>query len=117
MPFLDLTVNVPIADIKALTLELSKAASQILAKPETAIGVRIRVDEALAFGGTFEPAFWLSIVNLGITRETNEAHIKALSEFLTQKLGLPNDRGLIAFIDPGRENLGFKGTTIATLLG
>ncbi|KAL1761620.1 Tautomerase/MIF superfamily [Schizophyllum commune] len=117
MPFLDLTVNVQIADIRALTLELSKAASQILAKPETAIGVHIRVDEALAFGGTFEPAFWLSIVNLGITRETNEAHSKALSEFLAQKLGLPNDRGLIAFIDPGRENLGFKGATIATLLG
>ena len=40
----------------------------------------------------------LTQVNLGITRETNEAHSKALSEFLAQKLGLPNDRGLMCVL-------------------
>ena len=33
--------------------------------------------------------------DLNTTREINEARSKALSEWLTEKLGLPNDRGLM----------------------
>ncbi|KAL1681173.1 Tautomerase/MIF superfamily [Schizophyllum commune] len=114
MPLVDLATNVSVADVKALSLELSKAAAQILGKPEAFVGVRIQAGEVLSFGGSHEPAYMLSVTDLNTTREINEARSKALSEWLTEKLGLPNDRGLIAFIDPGANNLGFKGTSIVT---
>ncbi|KAL1685590.1 Tautomerase/MIF superfamily [Schizophyllum commune] len=136
MPVLDLTVNVQIPDAKALSLELSKVGAKILGKPESYISVLIKVNETLTFGGTHDPAFQLVITSLGnVNPAANEKYSKAFSEFLKEKLGLPNDRGymfvhllplhqirmlthhLRAFIDPGNANLGYQGTTFATIFG
>ncbi|KAI4523220.1 Tautomerase/MIF [Schizophyllum commune Loenen D] len=123
MPVLDLTVNVQIPDAKALSLELSKVGAKILGKPESYISVLIKVNETLTFGGTHDPAFQLVITSLGnVNPAANEKYSKALSEFLKEKLGLSNDRGYMfvlsyAFIDPGNANLGYQGTTFATIFG
>lgn len=41
-----------------------------------------------------------------INREVNEKYSKAFFDFFQKKLGVPGNRGYIAFIDPGRGNMG-----------
>ncbi|KAL1742108.1 Tautomerase/MIF superfamily [Schizophyllum fasciatum] len=135
MPFLDLTVNIPIPDAKALSLELSKFGAKVLGKPEAYISVAIKVNETLTFAGTHDPAFILAITSLGnVNPASNEKYSKAISEWLKEKLNLSSDRGYMyvpslltttahnntwfsAFLDPGNANLGYQGTTFATIFG
>ncbi|KAF8191487.1 Tautomerase/MIF superfamily, partial [Mycena galopus ATCC 62051] len=92
--------------------------AETLGKPEAYITVSITHNKTLTFGGTFEPAFALTIVSLdNVNPEANEKYSAILSEFFKEKLGIPNDRGYINFCDPGRAFLGYKGTTFATIFG
>ncbi|KAJ7677250.1 Tautomerase/MIF superfamily [Mycena rosella] len=117
MPSLELTVNVPIPNDTEFALEFSKVAAKALGKPEATVAVTTSVNKALAFAGTLEPAFVLTVISLdNLNPEANEKYSAALSEFFQSKLGIPNDRGYITFHDPGKGYLGFKGTTIETLL-
>ncbi|KAJ7043042.1 Tautomerase/MIF superfamily [Mycena alexandri] len=116
MPYLELMVNVQVPDEKALALEFSKLGAQTLGKPEAYITVSITYNKTLTFGGTFDPAFALTITSLdNLNTEANEKYSLAFSEFFKEKLNIPNDRGYITFNDPGRGFLGFKGTTFATI--
>ncbi|KAJ7090375.1 Tautomerase/MIF superfamily [Mycena belliarum] len=116
MPYLELLVNVPVHDETELALEFSKVAARALSKPESYITVSITFNKTLTFGGTLEPAFALRVVSLdNLSPSLNEGYSKILSEFITSKFGIPNDRGYINFDDPGRGYLGFKGTTFDTI--
>ncbi|KAF8162838.1 Tautomerase/MIF superfamily [Crassisporium funariophilum] len=118
MPTLNLVTNVKIADAKAFALEFSKFGAETLAKPEAYITVFITYNETLTFAGTFDPAISLRIDSLdNINREVNEKYSKAFFDFFQEKLGVPSNRGYIAFIDPGRANMGHQGTTFATIFG
>ncbi|KAL4266463.1 MIF family protein [Pleurotus pulmonarius] len=118
MPTLTLLTNVKLADPKAFALEFSKLGAETLGKPELYISVSYTYNETLTFNGTFAPAFNLSIKSLdNINYEVNEQYSKVLFKFLEDKLGVPRDRGYIEFGDPGRVNMGFKGTTFGTIFG
>jgi len=112
MPTLQLTTNVKVEDAKAFVLELSKLASTTLGKPESFVSVSYTYEEALSFAGTFEPAFLLTIISLGnINQEANVKYSKDFFGFFESKLGVPDNRGYITFIDPGRPNMGYKSST------
>ncbi|TFK72217.1 Tautomerase/MIF [Pluteus cervinus] len=116
MPVLDLVTNVKIDDLKSFVTEFSKVGAETLAKPEGYICTNVKYNEVLSWNGTFDPAFVLSITSLdNINPAANVQYSKALFEFLNKKLGVPGDRGYIAFLDPGRENLGYQGTTFGEL--
>lgn len=118
MPTLDLTTNVKLADPKAFALDFSKFSADTLSKPELYISVKITYNENLTFGGTFEPAFQLTIVSLdNIDVELNERYSEAFFDFFKEKLNVPGDRGYINFHDPGRGFLGHQGTTFASIFG
>lgn len=118
MPSLELVTNVKLADPKAFALDFSKVGAETLGKPEGYITVNITYNETLTFAGTFDPAYVLSIISLdNLNPEANERYSKVLSEYFAKKLGAPSDRGYIVFIDPGRANIGYKGTTFATIFG
>jgi phenylpyruvate tautomerase len=118
MPTLNLTTNVKIPDAKAFALEFSKLGADTLNKPELYINVIVTYNELLTFGGTFDPAFTLRIDSLdNINTEANEGYTKAFFQFFKEKLGIPGSRGYIAFIDPGRGNMGHEGTTFNTIFG
>ncbi|KAF8804619.1 Tautomerase/MIF [Phlegmacium glaucopus] len=95
MPFLNLITNVKIADAKAFALEFSKFAAETLGKPEA----------------------YMSDSLDNINREVNEKYSKAFFDFFQKKLDVPTNRGYVAFVDPGRANLGYEGTTFATIFG
>ncbi|KAF9521964.1 Tautomerase/MIF superfamily [Crepidotus variabilis] len=120
MPFISLTTNVQIKDLKSLNLELSKSliiklSSETLGLPEALVSVHVIQNESLSFGGTSDPAFSLKIGT--ISTEANIKYTEAYSAFLKEKLSISNDRGFIFFVDVGKTNIGFKGTTVAVLQG
>ncbi|RDB24014.1 Macrophage migration inhibitory factor [Hypsizygus marmoreus] len=118
MPALQLTTNVKVADPKAFALEFSKFSADILGKPELYISVNYTYSETLTFGGTFDPAFTLSIFSLdNLSLERNEVYSKGYFDFFKEKLGVAGNRGYVTFIDPGRGFLGHQGTTFATIFG
>ncbi|KAI0713523.1 Tautomerase/MIF superfamily [Earliella scabrosa] len=116
MPGLDLRTNVVVPDEKAFCLEFSKFSAETLGKPESYISVHLDHNKPLTFNGTFEPAFLLTVVSLdNLQPEKNAQYSKAFFEFFKEKLGIPGDRGYVTFIDPGRANIGYQGTTFQTL--
>ncbi|KAJ7146001.1 Tautomerase/MIF [Mycena epipterygia] len=120
MPIFELTTNVKVADPKAFSLVLNKAAIAALA---VALGpgivdeymtVSYTYNETVTFAGTHDPAFVLH-VSSGAETEKNEAMSKILFVHLEEALGAPSDRGYILFNNSGLINVGHKGTTFANL--
>ncbi|KAJ8591851.1 Tautomerase/MIF [Rhizopogon salebrosus TDB-379] len=109
MPLITLTTNVKFDSeeaTKAFVLEFSKY-----------LDVNFTYNPYLAFGGTFDPALMLTTMSL-FNRSPENAQVwsKAFSEFFQEKLGVPSDRGLMVFLDPGAEFSALNGTTIAEML-
>ncbi|KAJ7349027.1 Tautomerase/MIF superfamily [Mycena albidolilacea] len=116
MPYLELMVNVQVPNETEFALEFSKVGAKALGKPEAYITVSITHNKTLTFAGTLDPAFALVVTSLdNLNPEANDKYSAILSEFLKEKLGIPNDRGYITFQDPGRGFIGYKGTTFASL--
>ncbi|KAI8999062.1 Tautomerase/MIF [Trametes punicea] len=116
MPSLELRTNVRLENPKAFTLEFSKFAAETLGKPEAYISVEYSYNEYLTFNGSHNPALILQIISLdNLTPEANEKYSKKFFAFFKEKLGVPDDRGYIAFNDPGRSNIGYASSTFATL--
>lgn len=74
--------------------------------------VKIQDECILTFAGSFDPAFTASVYSIGrIDPEINAKTSAGLSEFFSKELGLPNDRGYIAFFDMAASNMGYQGKT------
>jgi phenylpyruvate tautomerase len=74
--------------------------------------VKVQDECTLTFGGTFEPAFTAMIYSIGrITPQLNANTSAGLSKFFSKELGLPDDRGYIAFFDMAGSDMGYKGKT------
>ncbi|KAH7914050.1 Tautomerase/MIF superfamily [Hygrophoropsis aurantiaca] len=119
MPLLTLITNVKLEDaqVRPFVSEFSKKASEVIGKPEAEFSVDFTYNPYLTFGGTFEPAIRLHVMSLWNTNAENSVKwSKAFSEFFTEKLGVPNNRGHMSFIDPGDAFIGFKGTSVAALV-
>ncbi|KAI0253808.1 Tautomerase/MIF, partial [Lactifluus subvellereus] len=105
-----------VTDPRSFVLNFSRAAADLLEKPEQYISVSYRYNEFLSFHGTFEPAFLLTITSLdNITPERNETYSSGFFTILERELGTRGERGYITFYDPGRANLGHQGTTFAQI--
>ncbi|KAL5524762.1 hypothetical protein ACEPAF_9908 [Sanghuangporus sanghuang] len=116
MPEINLTTNIKVDDPKALVLELSELAAEVMGKKESLIQARYIYSEYQTFGGSFDPAFSLEIRDIYSSPEASEKCSKAFSEFLTAKLGVNNNRGFVICLNPGAEHIGFMGTTVANFL-
>jgi len=118
MPALDLKTNVKLENPKPFVEALSKLAAEILNKPLGYICVSYDFNENLAWNGTFEPAFLLTLISLdNINPDANEKYSAALFGFIGEHLKIPSGRGYITFIDPGRAYIGHQGTTFKSIFG
>ncbi|THU96356.1 Tautomerase/MIF [Dendrothele bispora CBS 962.96] len=116
MPALELKTNVKIPNLQEYMKEFSKFSANALGKPEEYICVLVLQDQPMTFRGSTEPAFFLNITSLGnINPDANIGYSAAFFEYFKKTLGVDGDRGYISFIDPGTENLGYKGTTFSAL--
>ncbi|OJA19864.1 hypothetical protein AZE42_13547 [Rhizopogon vesiculosus] len=117
MPVITLTTNVKFDSAeatKAFVREFSKFCEMTIRKDLKYLNVNFLYNPYLTFGDTFDPALTLNVMSLfNINAENAIVWSKAFSEFFQEKLGVPSDRGYMAFLDPGAEFIGFRGTTIA----
>jgi len=68
--------------------------SQIFGKPENLVLVKYTHNEALCWGGTFDPAFVLTINEIGaFSPEKNPSIVKEFTKFLKENLGIDDKRG------------------------
>lgn len=118
MPSLELKTNVSLANPEAFIADFTTFAAKTLNKPVPAVCVSYTHVKHLAFNGTFDPAFLLTITSLyNLNPTVNEEFSKTFFDFFAEQLGVSDDRGYITFYNPGPEYLGHKSTTVAVLRG
>ncbi|KAN0075403.1 Tautomerase/MIF superfamily [Tylopilus felleus] len=119
MPLVSLSTNAKFdsEDAKrAFVSEFSKFSAKTIGKDEKHFNIDVHFNPYLTYGGTFEPAFMLKIISLDNVNPTNSRKwSKEFSTFFEEKLGVPNDRGLMGFTDPGPTFVGTRGTTAEAL--
>ncbi|KAI9569012.1 Tautomerase/MIF superfamily [Boletus coccyginus] len=119
MPLISLSTNAKFDSEdakKAFVSDFSKFCATTVGKEEKYFNIDVHFNPYLTFGGTFELAIMLKIVSLDNVNPTNsKVWAKEFSTFFEKKLGVPNDRGLMAFQDPGPAYIGWRGTTVGAL--
>ena len=72
--------------------------------------------EAIAFGGSREPAAFLELRSIGaLDEDTNATLSKALCELLHDTANIHPDRVFLNFVDVSRGNWGWNGSTFAKI--
>jgi len=101
---------------KSFVSDFSKFCAKTIGKEEKYFNIDVNFNPYLVFGGTYEPAITLNIISLDNVNPTNsKVWAKEFFAFFEAKLGVPNDRGLMAFTDPGPAYIGSRGTTVEAL--
>ncbi|KAF9228707.1 Tautomerase/MIF [Gyrodon lividus] len=119
MPLISLTTNVKFESeeaTKAFVTDFSKFCAKTIGKDEKLFSVNFTYNAYLTFAGTFEPAIMLSTTSLYNTNPSNsQLWAKAFADYFEEKLGVPSDRGYMAFLDPGPAFIGTRGSSVEAL--
>ncbi|KIM55205.1 hypothetical protein SCLCIDRAFT_1221348 [Scleroderma citrinum Foug A] len=119
MPLIWLTTNVKLESdeaFQAFVREFMQLAAKTIGKDPSAFFVNCQYNPFLIAKGSFEPAVMVQTMSLDNTNPENSiVWTKAFSDFFQEKLGIPNERAIMAFMDPGPDFIGMKGTTATVL--
>jgi len=101
-----------------LITSLSSELSTRYQRPETSIMVVLSHSSCLMMGGSFDPAYILTITALPeyVQQATNQRNSFLIQKLIQEVLGVPNHRGIIRFVAVPEEMLGTKGTTVLGLM-
>jgi len=97
--------------INPLLISLSQKASEWLDKPEAYVQVILESDMAILFAGSTEPSALIEVRSLGFFGHSIGEITQALSTFIQENIGIPQDRIFINFFDMERKNWGWNGKT------
>lgn len=113
MPFLRVETNVAPepAEQQALVAKLSAAAADMLSKPERYVMVALDAGRPLMFGGTAEPAAFVSLSSIGLPSARCADLSARLCELLHAFLAVAPDRIYIDFRNLEGAMFGFDGGT------
>lgn len=94
--------------------DLSYTLSSRYARPDSSICVSITHSACLLFGGSFEPAYTMTITALPslVQPTTNKRNAALIQKSMEDVLGVPPQRGLIRFVPVAEENLAINGRTV-----
>ncbi|XP_058272176.1 D-dopachrome decarboxylase isoform X1 [Hemibagrus wyckioides] len=118
MPFIDLETNLPASKFSEDFLKkLCSTAAAALGKPEDRMNLVVKPDLPLLIAGSCSPAVSLTVSAIAVTdtAEKNKEHSAKLFQFLTQELGLSQDRIVIRFYPLEPWQVGKKGTVMSFL--
>ncbi|XP_066501680.1 D-dopachrome decarboxylase [Hoplias malabaricus] len=118
MPFIDLETNLPKGRFTEDFLQkLVSATAAALGKPEDRMMILVKPDLPLIIAGSSAPGVVLSVAGLGVTdtAEKNRENSSKIFPFLTQELGLGEDRIVIRFSPLEPWQVGKKGTVLTYL--
>ncbi|KAH6681796.1 Tautomerase/MIF superfamily [Halenospora varia] len=111
----DIRTNVIVQDEYTFITDLSYALSTRYQRPESSILVTVAHSACLLFGGSFDPAYTMTITALASQLQpvTNKRNASLLAKAMEEGLGVGPDRGLIKFVAIAEENLATNGRTLA----
>ncbi|KAH8909970.1 Tautomerase/MIF [Coniochaeta sp. PMI_546] len=111
----DVKTNVIINDEFTFITELSYLLSTRYQRPISSIVVTLQHGTCMVFGGTFDPAYVLSIFALPIQLQptTNKRNAALIQKHLEEVLGVRPSRGFLRFIPTLEDNTARNGKTLA----
>ncbi|KAI5987547.1 Tautomerase/MIF superfamily [Pisolithus albus] len=119
MPLIWLTTNVKLESddaFRTFVCDFRRFAAQTIGKDENLLIIDCQYNPFLTCKGGFEPSVLGQIMSLSNTNPENSIiWSKAFSEFFEEKLGVPPDRTILAFLDPGPDYISMKGTTASVI--
>jgi hypothetical protein len=107
--------EIKVSDEYTFITGLSHNLSSRYQRPESSILVTLTHSVCLLLGGSFDPAYVMTITALPsqVQPVTNKRNTILLAKLLEESLGVPPVRGLIKFVGVQEENLAFNGKTAA----
>ncbi|XP_053556499.1 D-dopachrome decarboxylase-A [Bombina bombina] len=118
MPFLDLETNLPSDSVpNDFAEKLCVAAATILSKPKERVNASVKTAVSMVVGGSGAPCAQMLISSIGVvgTAEQNKEHSAKFFQFLTEQLGLGQDRILLRFLPLEPWQIGKNGTVMTFL--
>ncbi|KAJ7988122.1 hypothetical protein DPEC_G00320350 [Dallia pectoralis] len=118
MPFIDLESNLPASTFSEDFLKkLCSKSAAVLGKPEERIMLSVKPGLPMLMNGTCAPCVIVSVSAIGVTdtAEKNKGHSAKCFSFLTEELGLTEDRIVIRFYALEPHQVGKKGTVMSFL--
>lgn len=81
-------------------IDLSKLLSEILSKPIERITVNLVANQRMVRGGSSEPTCLMNLWSIGVfNAEKNPIYASKLYPFISESLGIKDDRIVLAFHD------------------
>ena len=111
MPFIKVETNLRVRHQDAVTKQLSELAARLLAKPEIYALAVLEPEKALLFGGTDDPAAYVTLDSINLPEDRIPTLSKEICAFLEAELAIPPDRVYIAFHDITPHHFGWDGHT------
>ncbi|KAH8685471.1 Tautomerase/MIF superfamily [Tricladium varicosporioides] len=111
----EIKTNITIRDEYAFCTKFSQILSTRYQRPETSIMVTVVQPACLFFGGSFDPAYIMTLTAIPTQLQpaTNRRNAYLLGKSLEEVLGITPNRGLFRFVPLGAENTALGGTTLA----
>ncbi len=113
MPYCSIRTNITI-ERESRQVLLKKASTFIavlLGKPESYVMVSIKPESALIFGGSDQPAAFVRLKSIGLSRDRCPVYSEKICRFIEQELNVPKDRVFIDFTDLDGKMFGWNGKT------
>ncbi len=113
MPFFSITTNQAMDEARSaeISKEASAFAARILGKAEKYIMVLIRPGETMILNGNEEPAAFVELKSIGLTKGDCKMLAEKICGFLEERLGIPADRAYIDFHAIDGAMFGWNKTT------
>ncbi|WIA08676.1 hypothetical protein OEZ85_008103 [Tetradesmus obliquus] len=114
MPTCNIITNVPgnSLDNSDILKALSKAVASSVGKPEQWVMCSLTTDKPMIYGGVEAPCAYGELISIGaIGGEKNKAISTAIAAVLQQKLNVDPSRFYLKFVDVGRSDFGWNGST------
>ncbi|XP_056136291.1 D-dopachrome decarboxylase [Lampris incognitus] len=118
MPFVDIETNLAASKFsEGFLKKLCSATAAALGKPEERMNLVVKAGLQMLIAGSCSSCVVLSVSAIGVTdtAEKNREHSAKLFPFLTEELGLAEDRIVIRFYALEPHQVGKKGTVMSFL--
>ncbi|KAL4609573.1 D-dopachrome decarboxylase [Arapaima gigas] len=118
MPFIDVETNLPANKFPEEFLQkLCSTIAAVLGKPEDRMNISVKSGLAMLVAGSSAPCVLLSVSAIGATdtADKNKETSTHIFKFLTEELGLSEDRIAIRFYPLEPWQVGKKGTVMTFL--
>jgi phenylpyruvate tautomerase len=113
MPYLKLQTNRPVSpeEQQALLPQLSRAAAEVLGKPESYVMIALESEKPMYFAGNDQPCAYVELKSLGLPEGKTAEFSAGLCSLIEETLGIGSQRIYIEFANPERHMWGWKGGT------